>query len=104
MRTLRYLTPVVTATIIALASAANAGTTYKGLAKNNPDLTGNPQLNPDVQMSTSEARHPEEHANVYKGLAQGNSDLVSPIHTNKTPTKKNPDIYGKMESDPDLSY
>ena len=68
-------------------AAIGGGVTYKGLAEGNPDLTGNPRLEP----GTEQALYPSRPANVYHGLARGNRDLVSPIWTNRPLTIEDPD-------------
>ncbi|WPL16553.1 hypothetical protein Thiowin_01518 [Thiorhodovibrio winogradskyi] len=81
-------------------SGAMAQEVYKGLAEENPDLTGNPL--PATPQETEQETGSK--AKVYKGLADENPDLVDQGETDKAPTEKNPEIYEEAKPNPDLTY
>lgn len=88
------------AATVLLASGAAAQEVYKGLAEDNPDLTGNPSLAPSQEAK----KGTQSKADVYKGLAEDNADIVDPMEAEKGPTSKNPDIYEELEPSSDLTY
>jgi hypothetical protein len=98
-------TIIITAAAALFAANVGAATIYHGLGEGNPDLSPAPVSAADfagVQPSVGAG------VSVYHGLAEGNGDLgVAPLAfaADFVGTKgTDPDIYGNLRGNPDLSF
>lgn len=93
----------IIATIAATLFTAGVGATdvYYGLEKGNADLS-----NPPLSAADFAGMQPGVGDSVdrYHGLADGNSDLFKADRSGPTDSGDDPDIYGNVSGNPDLSF